>query len=339
MSEPMSVQSEVHVWSRCHNCGTDPIYGPCFRCETCPAGPDVDLCSKCHGDYLSGKVRHPAPDSTRLPESAARHEFKMLKGNSPEALISWLRIPCPQMKAPEVPRGFLVRPEFCSGQYSVFSTYGFITQDRGGPILLTALHVMDELIKHKRIDSTQRNRNYSGTELPHEVTSVRLYDVLDVRWMLRPIGEAGPMLVLPNARTGDDEPFSWRDIAAFTVAPMHTLTPIRLAETEPRPGDALWLAARMTDECRTRRAVCVENTERTLLFRFDEMKTATTATSGAAILDRHGSVVGIHVGRGRFEREEFGHANPLGSIRKHLATARGRVRSAAEGSGNSTTAQ
>jgi hypothetical protein len=318
----MTALHEVHPWSRCHHCGMDPIYGPRFCCETCPAGPDVDLCSTCHGRYLSGEVPHPAPDSIRIQRPTQRHHFKTPRGNRPEALIPWLQIPCPELRAPEVPRGFLVRPEFRSAEYSAFSTYGFISQGQAGAVLLTALHVMDELIKYKRIDTTVRNRNYSGTELPHAVTAVRLYDVLDARWMLHPVGAAGPMLVLPNARTGDDEPLSWRDIAAFSVQPSAKLTPLRLAAAEPEPGDALWLAARMTDDSRTRRAVCVEITPQTLVFRYEETKTAATQTSGAAILDRDGAVVGIHAGRGRFEGQELGHANPLGSIRRHLIDAR-----------------
>lgn len=330
----MTALSEIHPWARCHNCGMDPIYGPCFRCETCPAGPDVDLCSTCHARYLSGQLPHPAPGSTRAQGLVARHQFKTPRGNRPEALLPWLQIRCPEIRAPEVPRGFLVRPEFRCAEYSAFSTYGFISQDQDGPVLLTALHVMDELIKYKRIDSTVHNRNYSGTELPHEITSVCLYDVLDARWMLRPVGEAGPMLVLPNARTGDDEPFSWRDIAAFSLQPSAKLTPIRLAATEPEPGDALWLAARMTDESRARRAVCVEVTPQTLVFRYDETKTAVTQTSGAAILDRDGAVVGIHAGRGRFEGQEFGHANPLGSIRRHLTTASAGIRTASRATGS-----
>jgi S1-C subfamily serine protease len=44
-------------------------------------------------------------------------------------------------------------------------------------------------------------------------------------------------------------------------------------------------------------------------------------SSGAPILDEDGCVVGINTGLGRFEGREFGHANPVSSIRAHLAEA------------------
>jgi len=80
----------------------------------------------------------------------------------------------------------------------------------------------------------------------------------------------------------------------------------------------VWLAGAMPDGTLTRRAVCVENTSRTFIFRYDEAKELPKYSSGSAILDRDGAVVGINTGLGRFGGHEFGHANPLSSIRAHL---------------------
>jgi len=83
----------------------------------------------------------------------------------------------------------------------------------------------------------------------------------------------------------------------------------------------VWLAAAMPDGSRTRRGVCVEKTDRTFIFRYDETKEIPKHSSGAPILDRHGEVVGINTGLGRFGDHEFGHANPVSSIRAHLEGA------------------
>ncbi len=332
----MSPSKAVHIWSRCHYCGMNPILGPCFRCETCPLGPDIDLCSSCYEGYLAGRVVHPDPDA--VSAAPGPHHFARSEGTAAELYAPWLNIPCPQVPPPLVPPGFLVRPEFRSGRESVFGGYGFIVQFGAQALLLTALHVMDELIKSKRIDTTARNLHYTGEELPAHVSSVHLYDVTQDRWMLHELGDASPMLVLPNARTADEEPFAWRDIAAFRVKSRVTvsggssgatsagvpgaLSAVPLANEEPEPGDPIWLAAAMPDRTRTRRAVCVEKTARSFIFRYDEAKELPKHSSGAPILDRHGAVVGINTGLGKLGGREVGHANPLSSIRTHLERAR-----------------
>jgi hypothetical protein len=129
------------------------------------------------------------------------------------------------------------------------------------------------------------------------------------------------MLVLPDARTNDDEPFAFRDIAAFRVTPQNSLHALPLAREEPQPGDPIWLAGAMPDGSRTRKAVCVENTARTFIFRYEEAKEMPKHSSGAPLIDRDGAVVGINTGLGRFDEYELGHANPLSSIRAHLEGA------------------
>ncbi len=312
------MNQDIHVWSRCHCCGANPITGPCYRCETCPLGPDIDLCSVCHAGYRAGQVVHPNPDVAVSVGASTPHRFTRSEGRLPEQYVSWLETTCPESPPPPVPQGFLVRPEFRSRRESTFGGYAFIARSGTEAYLLTALHVMDELIKNKKIDTTAANPGYTGNELPTHVSSVRLYDVLKDRWMLHELGDAGAMLLLPNARTADEEPFAWRDIAAFRVKPQDGLTAVPLAEREPEPGDPVWLAAAMPDRSRTRRAVCVEKTQRSFIFRYVESKQLPQHSSGAPILDAQGAVVGINTGLGRFSGREFGHANPLSSIRAHL---------------------
>src|SRR5919201_3732442 len=47
MIELERVSELIHIWYRCHNCGMQPIVGQRFECQTCPSGPDNDLCEKC----------------------------------------------------------------------------------------------------------------------------------------------------------------------------------------------------------------------------------------------------------------------------------------------------
>src|SRR5262249_6440959 len=133
----------IHIWSRCHFCGMNPITGPCFRRETCPLGPDIDLCSSCYAGYLEGSVVHPSADAV-VTDGRTTHQFTRGEGSPPETYAHWLDIAGFHEPPPGIPSGFLVRPEFRSGRYSAFGGYGFITRFGPHTLLLTALHVMDE---------------------------------------------------------------------------------------------------------------------------------------------------------------------------------------------------
>jgi hypothetical protein len=72
---------------------------------------------------------------------------------------------------------------------------------------------------------------------------------------------------------------------------------------------------------RTIEAVVVEATSRTLIARFVNPDETAPYSSGAPLLDAEGAVVGINVGAGRFGGQRFGHANHVGSVRRHLCAA------------------
>jgi hypothetical protein len=201
--------------------------------------------------------------------------------------------------------------------------YGFVVKLGPGhpPVLLTALHVMDEMIKNKGIDSTAKNGHYTGKELPAVITGVNIYDVFASNWMMAPLGDAGPMLVLPEARTDEDEPYSDRDIAAFWVKDPKGLTPAVLAAEPPSVGDPLWLNAMSSDEPGKTlfKAVVVEITGRSMIFKYEEPGEKPKYTSGAPMVNKGGEVAGIIVGGGEFKKNKLGHANHVGNIRRHLA--------------------
>ncbi len=322
----------VHLWNHCHHCHAEPIIGRRYECQSCPSGPDIDLCEPCYELWGRGEVEHPAKDSVASDLTITEHRFEMFEGKPLASFQDWLLVKHPVAADPIVPKQAVLRPIFSAGVDSVIGSYAFVARLEGAkrPLILTALHVMDELIKKLGIDCSlgredDKIRNYTGKELPAVVTEVNLFDVFAANWMMAPIGNGGPMLVLPDAATGAEEPYSNRDIAAFWVhsADAGHFNPLPLAQSAPRVGEPVWLAARRMDNSgkRTLKAVVVECTERSLVFKYEGDGEKPKYTSGAPILNGKGEVVGINVGGGRLNEENLGHANHIENIRRHLSNA------------------
>jgi hypothetical protein len=310
----------VHIWNRCHACGASPIVGLRFTCQTCPAGADNDLCQPCHRLFELGQLKHPSPEAREAP--AGRHIFRTFEGIERERAAPWLAVPWCSALAPTVPDRFVVRPEFRSGRESFFGSYGFIVaaEDSQQQLVLTALHVLDELAKFRHIDCSENNAGYSGRELPHQVTGVQLYDPFAANWVLNELGSAGEMLLLPEARICTIEPYSQRDVAAFHILPASGFQPLELATASPTVGDPIWLAANQGRGIgeRTIGAVVVEITDNTFVFRYAKPTILPLHTSGAPLLNRDGEVVGVNVGGGTIDGYQLGHAVHVVSLRRHF---------------------
>ncbi len=320
-------EEPVHLWHHCHHCNQGPIKGRRYHCEACPDGPDNDLCEPCYERYQKGEIPHPLENSPAIGLGIEEHRFVCLEGKPAGQYDDWLRVGHPEAADPSIAGSFVVRPLFSCGLDSVMGSYAFVVtvnvEGGSGPLLLTALHVMDEIIKKKGIDTTDANPGYTGKELPAIITEVNLYDVFAPNWMTAPLGTAGPMLVLPEARTGDEEPYSHRDIAAFRVSDSQKLKPAPLAVRVPQKGEPVWGVVKLAEKPGQRllKAVVVDITPRSLVFKFEQPDEAGQARypSGSPLLNRQGEVVGIRIGGGTFGHQKFGHANHVGNIRRHLS--------------------
>ncbi|GAB4195577.1 MAG: trypsin-like peptidase domain-containing protein [Wenzhouxiangellaceae bacterium] len=290
--------------------------GPLYQCPVCPLGHNTDLCADCYQRWLRGDIDHPGA------ATESRHEFRLQPAATELPLDRWAKVPTTAQPEPEIADGFVVRPEFCCGYDSYFGGHAFAAHDQGRTLILTALHVMDELAKRSDIDITAANPHYNGHEIPAKITEINLYNVYQTRWMLYPLGTASSMLILPDARIDLNQPCAFRDIAAFDASHNPQLRPHSLATSTPQVGEPIWLAAHSPSGLRCRQAVVVEHTSDRFIFRYLQPDWDMNATSGAPLINAEGEVVGINTGMGYDGRQRYGHANPVASIRRHLRQAK-----------------
>lgn len=322
--ETVNTMEPLHIWYRCYNCKAAPIVGTRYHCTNAPEGPDNDLCSNCYALFQAGSIQSPLDLGFAATVSKEPARFEASEGHFDPAYLDWLAVPHPAVEAPAVPDGFVIRPEFCSGYESTFGGYAFVVNvpQTGKAAVLTALHVMDEMIKKKNVDSSVHNPAYTGRELPAVISKVNLYNLFAPNWMIADMGTAGPMLVMPDARTHEEEPYSHRDIVGFWASGNSQLCSGNLAATTPGVGEPIWLVSHFPETGeRVQKVVVVEVTEKSFIYKFESDQAGPLYTSGSPLLNAAGDVVALNVGGGHFQGRRLGHANHVANIRRHLADA------------------
>lgn len=308
--------TKIHMWHSCNSCNAKPIVGVRYECQNCVAGPERDLCGECYQQFLQGSLEH----SVTTNVSGEPPKFQCREGRDSNEFADWLKIPIKNTLAPLIRDKFVIRPEFCVGYNSFFGSYGFIVKTEIGAVMLTALHVMDELIKTNNIDATLSNKSYTGKEIPSLIDKVNMYDVSQERWMFHELGVCEAMLTLPEARLGAEEPNSALDISGFKVNNDHLFNPSSLASTTPSIGDTVWVGIKTSDSPQPLKAVVVNVSQNGMVYRYQSEQTRIQYSSGLPILNNEGEVVAINVGVGHYEGFKFGHGNPVQSINKHLSS-------------------
>ncbi|TQV77383.1 hypothetical protein FLL45_05410 [Aliikangiella marina] len=310
------MQQEIHFWQHCFNCKVSPIVGTRYQCQTCPAGPNIDLCQRCYALYKQGKISEACHTSDQV--KLRGNDFKAYHGERNINLQQWQETPVNQLVTPELFDNFLVRLEFKSGFNSAFGGYGFVVNHNQHTLVLTALHVLDEVLKAHEIDASSNNLAYTGAELPSVIDSTVLYDVMKERWMFHELGVSNQMIALKNARIGELEPISFKDISAFHISEDVQVKAACLAESSPEVGESVWLVANMPEYQNTRQAVVVEKSDKSLIFRYNQKEGIPIGCSGAPIINKLGQVVAINIGTTTNADQRYGHSNPVESIREHL---------------------
>lgn len=313
-------EKEINIWQSCHGCGDSLINGPRLECQTCPSGPDIDLCNSCHEKYIKGDLLHPPNSSlSSAREQEMDHVFVKREGKKyiESDLSTWLNISSFEENPPCFMINFVVRPIFSSGLDYIIGSCGFIVQEAGINLSLTALHVLDELIKVKKIDVNKNLK--SSIALTNAIEKIDFYDVTAPNWMLHHLAHANRMLLLPEAKLYEEEPDSSNDIAAFQLDNLGQLNPGILAKNTPQVGENIWLA--YIDLSRKKKlfsGVVVEVTKDVFIYRLKNSGMIFKGSSGSPILNKFGEIVAIHCGSGRYSGYEFGHGNHVENIRRHI---------------------
>ena len=110
---------------------------------------------------------------------------------------------------------------------------------------------------------------------------------------------AGAAIAIPGAHPMGPLP-ELKDVAVFPIQGWSPGLPLATGEVEP--GDPVWLLAKVKSGKETavllHRAV-VGRSQGFLAYRFDDQTIGLDQTSGGAVLNRNGEVVGLNVGYGR----------------------------------------
>ncbi len=312
---------DIHIWQQCSNCDLRPIIGVRYECQTCPTGPNIDLCESCYEAFTLGKITHPKHKNTysSFPEPTNTHTFKKCIGTSykSEQIQQWQSLNSENITNPKLPKGFVVRPIFNCGSNFLIGSAGFVIKYNEKLLFVTAIHVLDSIVK--ALNYAPTSEKSLSSFISDKISSIDLFDIFSDNWMINMVGKADHMYDIKNAKIGDIEPYCDNDIAIFNVTECDALSPQVLASEPPKLGDRVWQAFPSTDnKHHIHAATIVEINKESLIFKYDHKGQIMEGGSGSPLLNENGEVIGILVGGGHYDGIEYGYCNQLSNIQNHL---------------------
>ena len=199
------------------------------------------------------------------------------------------------------------RPVFETTEGEHAAGTAFVLKYKGGYYAVTAHHIFGE--------AGGFSREYAWDELHKLVQKVTLRSLGDEK-----IQYSAPLNVMIGGAKALSMWTAKHDIAVFWIPekPKHHLT---LAEEHPKVGDYVWLYAEVGgSDALLHKAVVEQYTQDSLIYGFINKQLMLGGSSGAAMLNEKGEVVGINVGGWEKSGRQYGEANPLISLQSLFKT-------------------
>jgi hypothetical protein len=229
------------------------------------------------------------------------------------AAIAAAVLSCVAWADPKADGNALLLPTYIFEQNPPVSAgFAYVFEEAGQRYAATAYHVFGP--------PGGLRRELSARELPEEVKA--LAGICMGRG--NTVIVAQPALYVEGARAMDAAGAE-ADVAFFRVPDVRAKAAFRLATIPAKPGDRVWLFARLMDrvEARLYPAKIVVITPKVVRYQFENPALNLVACSGAPVLDEFGVVAAMHLGYVKQGDELSGLAVPASALRERFNAAAG----------------
>ena len=218
--------------------------------------------------------------------------------------------PMPQLQA----AAFLFQPSFKtdSGLFKAGKAVAVkVPSAASGVMVLSCMHILGP--------AGGLPSQLAPNDLPRSLKEIKLIDIHGREIAI------GPALAVPGA-----EPFALpdasTDISAFAAPSFLAMQrALELGADKPSVGDSVWVLARVVGGAPPttllHHGFVRRSDDQLLAYELDNNALNLTATSGAAVLNTHGQVVGLNLGGGLVGKKLIAFANPITSVRKKIELA------------------
>jgi len=208
-----------------------------------------------------------------------------------------------------VAKNTLLKPEFTSNEFSLKAGSSFVLDYKEKLYLLTAHHLFGP--------AAGLDKRYTWEELQSLAPSVKGFDYDSYE---KPV-VSGHFISVKNA-LGYNKGDPSQDLAVFLLSEQK-LASLSFAATPPSKGDIVYLYARLKNASKEdtvlHSATVTESNDQFIDYKFDNRFLNPRATSGAALLNQSGEVVGLNIAATGIPIFNWkGRANALTSLRRLL---------------------